>query len=138
MMNEESTAINSPHNNAGRRVTEIDQVAGVVESSLHENEINRPHNNAGRRKGNNTINETETVEKLANLVDHAVVHVCGTPSSASRILADLCVHFLYSLFIRDGTLSKQADEIIPFSGTITYENLYQFRSRNWQYWRMEW
>jgi hypothetical protein len=42
MMNEELTAINSPHNNAGRSkgaITEIDQVAGV-ESSLHENEIN--------------------------------------------------------------------------------------------------
>jgi len=46
-MNEESTAINSSHNNAGRRkgaITEIDQVAGVVESSPHENEINNNNN----------------------------------------------------------------------------------------------
>jgi hypothetical protein len=58
MMNEELTAINSPHNNAGRRkgaITEIDQ--GVVESSERSEykeeltAINSPHNNAGRRKG---------------------------------------------------------------------------------------
>jgi len=62
MMNEELTAINSPHNNAGRRkgaITEIDQVAGVVESSqvcmrMKSTKTNRPHNNA-ERKGN-TIN----------------------------------------------------------------------------------
>jgi hypothetical protein len=59
MMNEELTAI------TGRRkgeITEIDQVAGVVESSqvcmrMKSTTINRPHNNAGRRKGNNTIND---------------------------------------------------------------------------------
>ena len=47
MMNEELTAINSPRNNAGRSKGEIDQVAGVVESSqsLHENE---------KHKGNET------------------------------------------------------------------------------------
>jgi hypothetical protein len=46
--------INSNHNNAGRRkgeITEIDQVAGVVESShvcmrMKSTTINRPHNNA--------------------------------------------------------------------------------------------
>jgi hypothetical protein len=60
MMNEESTAINSPHNNAGRRkgaITEIDQVAGVVKSSLHENEINninKPHNKIMQGEGKET------------------------------------------------------------------------------------
>jgi hypothetical protein len=46
----------------GRRkgaITEIDQVAGVVESSLHENEINNNQQASQykyRKKGNKTIN----------------------------------------------------------------------------------
>jgi len=67
MMNEEyeeSTAINSPHNKAGRRkgvVTEIDQVAGVVESSLHENEINS--NQQVSREGIISLKEREQHNK---------------------------------------------------------------------------
>jgi len=55
---------NSPHNKAGRRkgvVTEIDQVAGVVESSLHENEINS--NQQVSREGIISLKEREQHNK---------------------------------------------------------------------------
>jgi hypothetical protein len=56
-MNEELTAIKSPHNNAGRRkgaITEINQIAMLLSQvcmRMKSTTINRPHNNTGRRKG---------------------------------------------------------------------------------------
>ena len=79
-MNEELTVINSPHNNVGRSKGEIDQVAGVVESSqsLHENEIN--NNQQASQRKRNTVHKWPLVRLRARLRALALIGGIG-PSS---------------------------------------------------------
>ena len=75
MMNEELTAINSPHNNAGRSKGEIDQVAGVVESSqsLHENEINNNQHASQRKRNTGYVQGYVHLPLLVGLVQVLII-----------------------------------------------------------------